>query len=320
MQTGALDSSLRPSPSPRPSPSRRGRHALRFRLTGTPQHFNRWLPFPPSRRERAGGRGKGTNSIGSPCSTKHFVGLLTWLIASAVFPATAQDKKAEDKSPKVVVAIPLGIVAGKTNTVEIRGLNLDTAKALHFTEAAVQAKVASKGKAEVPQNQKKERFGDTQVKAEVFVPADFKGDEAAFTVETPDGKSAPAKLVVLRSGAFVEESEDNGGFAKPQSVTLPANVRGRIQSAQDVDVFAFEGKAGQRVTAEILAARLGSPLDATLTLWNSSSTLLASADDSPADRDPRLDFTLPTTGRYFLVVQDAHDQGSPAHGYLLRLR
>lgn len=234
--------------------------------------------------------------------------------------AHAQDKKAEDKSPKVVVVVPLGIVAGKTNTVEIRGLNLDTAKALHFTESTANTRLASKGKAEVPQNQKKERFGDTQVKAEVFVPADFKGDEAAFTVETPDGKSAPAKLVVLRSGAFVEESEDNGGFAKPQSVTLPANVRGRIQSAQDVDVFAFEGKAGQRVTAEILAARLGSPLDATLTLWNSSSTLLASADDSPGDRDPRLDFTLPTTGRYFLVVQDAHDQGSPAHGYLLRLR
>jgi hypothetical protein len=236
------------------------------------------------------------------------------------FLASAQDKKADDKVPKVVVAVPLGIVAGKTNTVEIRGLNLDTAKALQFTDAALQAKVASKGKTDVPQNQKKERFGDTQVKAEVFVPADFKGDEAAFTVETPDGKSAPAKLAVLRPGAFVEESEDNGGFAKPQSVTLPTTVRGGIKAAQDVDVFAFEGKAGQLVTAEVLAARLGSPLDATLTLWNASNTLLASADDSPGDRDPRLAFTLPAAGRYFLVVQDAHDFGSAAHGYLLQLK
>lgn len=243
----------------------------------------------------------------------------TFLLATSSL-VCAQDKKAEDKSPKVVVAVPLGIVAGKTNTVEIRGLNLDTTKALHFTDAAVTARIASKGKAEVPQNQKKERFGDTQVKAEIFVPADFKGDEAAFTIETPDGKSAPAKLAVLRSGAFVEESEDNGGFAKPQSVTLPTTVRGRIQSAQDVDVFAFEGKAGQRVTAEVLAARLGSPLDATVTLWNTSNTLLASADDSPGDRDPRLAFTLPAAGRYFLVVQDAHDAGHAAHGYLLRLR
>lgn len=245
------------------------------------------------------------------------------LLAAALFclTLTAQDtKKAEDKSPKVVVAVPLGIIAGKTNTVEIRGLNLDTAKALHFTDAVVQAKVASKGKAEVPQNQKKERFGDTQVKAEVFVPADFESDEAAFTVETPDGKSAPAKLAVLRPGAFVEESEDNGSFAKPQTVTLPTIVRGGIKAAQDVDVFAFEGKAGQRVTAEILAARLGSPLDATLTLWNASNTLLASADDSPGDRDPRLAFTLPAAGRYFLVVQDAHDAGNPAHGYLLSLK
>ncbi|PAW85242.1 MAG: hypothetical protein B9S33_10205 [Pedosphaera sp. Tous-C6FEB] len=234
--------------------------------------------------------------------------------------ASAQDKKAEDKSPKVVVAVPLGIIAGKTNTVEVRGLNLDTAKALLFTDPVVQTKVASKGKADLPQNQKKERLGDTQVKAEIFLPADFKGDEAAFAVETPEGKSAPAKLAVLRVGAFVEESEDNGSFAKPQVVTLPTTVRGGIKAAQDVDVFAFEGQAGQRVTAEILAARLGSPLDATLTLWNANNTLLASADDSPGDRDARLGFTLPVAGRYFLVVQDAHDAGSAVHGYLLSVK
>lgn len=243
----------------------------------------------------------------------------TLLFAASSF-VGAQDKKADDKAPKVVVAVPMSVIAGKTNSVEVRGLNLDTATALNFAEATVTARIAAKGKADVPQNQKKERFGDTQVKADIFVPADFKGDDAAFTVETPDGKSAPAKLAVLRPGAFVEESEDNGSFTKPQLVTLPTTVRGRIGAAQDVDVFAFEGKAGQRVTAEILAARLGSPLDATLTLWNNTNTLLASADDSPADRDPRLAFTLPADGRYFLVVQDAHDQGGPAYGYLLQVK
>ncbi|MEN9574749.1 MAG: hypothetical protein RL514_2604 [Verrucomicrobiota bacterium] len=240
-------------------------------------------------------------------------------VLAAVSFVCAQDKKAEDKSPKAILAVPLGILAGKTNTVEIRGLNLDTAKALHFTNPAVSSRIASKGKADVPQNQKKERLGDTQVKAAVFVPADFKGDEAVFTVETTDGQSAPAKLAVLRAGAFTEEVEDNGSFAKPQVVALPITVRGGIKAAQDVDVFAFEGKAGQRVTAEILAARLGSPLDATLTLWNATNTLLASADDSPGDRDPRLAFTLPAAGRYFLVVQDAHDAGSALHGYLLKV-
>ena len=119
------------------------------------------------------------------------VRLLTWaatclLAASQI--VCAQDKKAEDKSPKVILAVPLGIIAGKTNTVELRGLNLDTTKALRFTDTTVRATLASKGKADVPQNQKKERLGDTQVKAEVFVPADFKGDEAAFTIETPDGR------------------------------------------------------------------------------------------------------------------------------------
>ena len=248
-------------------------------------------------------------------------GLVFSLTAFFWLTGTAQDaKKAEEKLPKVIVAVPLSIVAGKTNVVEIRGLNLDTAKALHFTSATGRATVTSKGKADLPQNQKKERLGDTQVKAEVFVPADFQGDEAVFTIETPAGQSAPARLAVLRPGAFTEEVEDNGSFAKPQMLTLPTTVRGGIKAAQDVDVYAFEGRAGQRLTAEILASRLGSPLDATLTLWDSRNTLLASADDSPGDRDPRLAFTLPTAGRYFLVVQDAHDAGSAVHGYLLNLK
>ena len=241
-------------------------------------------------------------------------------LALAQKPASAQDKKSDDKLPKVIVAVPLGLTVGRTNMVEIRGLNLDTAEAIRFTNATVRATVASKGKAEVPQNQKKERLGDTQVKAAVFVPADFPGDEAAFIIETPAGPSPLVRVPVLRPGTFTEESEDNGSFAKPQALTLPTTVRGAIKAAQDVDVFTFEGNAGQHVTAEILANRLGSPLDATLTLWNASNTLLASADDSPGDRDPRLAFTLPSAGRYFLVVQDAHDAGSASHGYLLSLK
>ncbi|NDD38224.1 MAG: hypothetical protein EB082_07460 [Verrucomicrobia bacterium] len=259
--------------------------------------------------------------VGSPLPVVlRFELLFSVAMALLLVEGSAQDaKKSEEKLPRVVVAVPLGIVAGKTNIVEIRGLNLDTAKALPFSDAAVTARITAKGKADVPQNQKKERFGDTQVKAEVFVPVDFKGDEAAFFVETPDGKSTPAKLAVLRPGAFAEEVEDNGSFSKPQMLTLPTTLRGRIQAPQDVDVFAFEGKAGQRITAEILAARLGSPLDATLTLWDARNTLLASADDSPGDRDPRLAFTLPascascTTRKYRPVA------GSATHGYLLKL-
>lgn len=259
-------------------------------------------------------------TVALPASLGVRFGLFVALTAFLAMEAPAQDaKNAEENPPKVIVTSPLGIVAGKTNVVEFRGLNLDTAKILHFTAPSVTARVASKGKADLPQNQKKERFGDTQVKAEVFVPADLAGDEIVFTIETPDGQSAPAKLAVLRPGAFTEEVEDNGSFAKPQFVTLPTTVRGRIQAAQDVDVFAFEGQAGQRLTAEILAARRGSPLDATLTLWDARTTLLASADDSPGDRDPRLAFTLPAAGRYFLVVQDAHDAGSATHGYLLKI-
>jgi len=49
------------SPSPRPSPAGRGRNAFRFGLAGTPKHFERWLTFPLSKRERAGVRENGSD-------------------------------------------------------------------------------------------------------------------------------------------------------------------------------------------------------------------------------------------------------------------
>ena len=87
---------------------------------------------------------------------------------------------------------------------------------------------------------------------------------------------------ILRTGAFTEEVEDNGSFAKPQVLRLPTIVRGRIGAALDVDVFAFEGKAGQHVTVEILTSADDSPGDAA----GKPSTLLWAASTPGSTRPP----------------------------------
>jgi len=97
-------------------------------------------------------------------------------------------------------------------------------------------------------------------------------------------------------------------------------VQGRIDAAKDVDLYRFDGKAGQRVTIEVLAARYGSPLDALLTLYDVEGRILASCDDVAGSPDPRLETTLPRDGGYILGVIDANDEGSPMHLYRLSLR
>jgi hypothetical protein len=87
-----------------------------------------------------------------------------------------------------------------------------------------------------------------------------------------------------------------------------------------VDVFKFSGKAGQRVTLEVLAARYGSPLDSILSLYNSSGVEIASNDDQKDTVDSRLEVTLPATDIYSVVLMDAHDGGSSIHVYRLVIK
>jgi hypothetical protein len=85
-----------------------------------------------------------------------------------------------------------------------------------------------------------------------------------------------------------------------------------------VDVFRFEGKKGQKLLAEVLASRHGSPLDSILTLYDANFAQLAVNDDFTAEhRDAKIETTLPADGVYYLSLIDAHDSGSNLHGYRL---
>ena len=64
--------------------------------------------------------------------------------------------------------------------------------------------------------------------------------------------------------------------------------------------YRFEGRAGQRIRAEMAAD--GSALDAYLVLMTESGERLAENDDSGASTDSALEVTLPDDGTYLLVA------------------
>ena len=108
---------------------------------------------------------------------------------------------------------------------------------------------------------------------------------------------------------MIAEKEPNGGFRNAQAVPLPATVAGVIGELNDVDVFRVEGKAGRKIVAEVNAARLGSPLDSVVTLYDANGHALATNDDSDAGADSLLRATLPADGVYFLGLTDANGRG-----------
>lgn len=254
------------------------------------------------------------------------VGLLSIGLISI---AVAQEKK-PDNLPQLLMATPLGIAPGQTTKVLLRGKRLDEVKELRLNGQAAATKILNKSKVGVPQKQDANRAGDSQVEVEFTLPADTKPGECELVAVNDAGSSEVYKLLI-NTQAVLADKEPNDGFTQAQSIEIGSVIEGTLHQPQNVDIFRFEGKAGEKLVCEIVAARRGSVLDALLTLFDARQKLIATADDLPAvasqaplttnedlgRRDAKLEITLPTSGVFYLALQDAHDLGGPAHPYRL---
>lgn len=124
-----------------------------------------------------------------------------------------------------------------------------------------------------------------------------------------------------------QESEPNDQREQAQAVTTPLTINGRIGRPGDSDLFRFEGRAGERIIAEVMARRLNSPLDSELELTDAQGKRLAYSDDF-TDKgsglvthhaDSLLSATLPSDGAYYVRLRDTQRQGGPEFAYRLRL-
>jgi hypothetical protein len=104
-------------------------------------------------------------------------------------------------------------------------------------------------------------------------------------------------------------------------------INGRSGKPGDQDVYKFEGRAGSRIVAEVMARRLNSPLDSVLRLTDASGKQLAFNDDHPDkgagltthQADSLLSATLPADGTYYIHIKDNENKGGPEYGYRLRI-
>lgn len=233
-------------------------------------------------------------------------------LLAAVIPARTQ-KPAEKAppSPKVLYTIPLFVPAGVKTKVLLRGKNLDTVKTVTSDIEGMKVKFVAARKAAPPNNYPVERLGDSEVEVEVELPKEAK----SLTVELKLGDD---KISLAVASDVIPEKEPNDGFAQPQEIAVPSSVAGTIGRERDVDVFRITGRAGEKLRIEVDAAKLGSPLDALLTLRDAAGHILESADAGQS-QDPAIEFTIPKDGSYLISVIDANDLGGPQFGYRLRV-
>ena len=243
-----------------------------------------------------------------------------------VLPAVAEDEKDKKEQkkpepPRVIVAMPLAVAPGATVKGRVRGNNLANATEIRFTNEALRSSVViqSKAKVDVPKDADAKKVGDSQVEVEWKIPADARAGTQWFTVASTNGVSEAHPLVILPALELVEEKEPNGGFKQAQPLEPGKVLMGVVKEPADVDVFRFEGRAGQRVRVEVTAATLGSALDSIVTLYDAGGHVLASNDDAQGHTDSLLKAKLSGDGAYFVSLIDAQDRGGPTSVYLLRI-
>jgi hypothetical protein len=123
------------------------------------------------------------------------------------------------------------------------------------------------------------------------------------------------------------ENEPNNLFSQACAVTNDTVINGTIGKPGDQDWFRFAGHKGEEKTFEVSARRLGSPLDARLTLLDEQQKVVASSDDAEDksfgllthQADARIDFTLPESGTYHVRLDDAQGKGGDEYAYRLMI-
>ena len=157
-------------------------------------------------------------------------------------------------------------------------------------------------------------------------PQDFGGtvhvDTAAplgtryWRVSTSQGTTPLKKFVVGELPEIVEDEID--GEPIPTAVSLPVTINGRISPREDVDLWTFSAAAGDVVSCDVFAARIGSPLDAHLEVHGPDGQLIAENATTPGP-DAGLRFKAPFDGRYELRICDTEFRGNQDFVYRLTL-
>lgn len=138
-----------------------------------------------------------------------------------------------------------------------------------------------------------------------------------WRVSTSQGVTPLRKFVVGDLKEIVEEELD--GDPIPVEVQLPVTINGRIFPREDVDVWTFQAKAGETISCEVNASRIGSALDSRLEIRGPDGLMIVQNVDT-FGADSFVQFTAPKAGVYQCRIHDINFSGLQHFVYRLTIR
>lgn len=240
--------------------------------------------------------------------------LLFSCLAIALLTASAQAG-----NPRLARLTPPGGQRGTTVEVEFVGRALEQPRDVIFYETGITAESLEVVESAVgPTGKPVPVDAGTRVKAKFKIAADAPLGAHGLRLNTAGGISEYVRFFV---GPYptVEENEvitkaRNDKAETATSVPLNTTVYGKINDPTDVDLYRIEVKNGQRISAEIEAARLGVDRgvpDLHLAIYDAAGNKLAAADDSALYvQDPVLSILAKADGAYFIEVRHSMFNGT----------
>jgi len=127
------------------------------------------------------------------------------------------------------------------------------------------------------------------------------------------------KLFLIDDLPTVSERAAIPGSAGPQRLSWPVAVVGRASEA-DVDRYAIDVAAGQRVSFEAVGSRLGQDFDPVVTIKDAQGRMIVERDnDVGLMFDCRFAHSFEKPGIYTVEIHDTRFQGSEHMVYVLRV-
>jgi hypothetical protein len=198
------------------------------------------------------------------------------------------------QEPVVNGISPQALAPGATTTLQINGGNLAIAKKLWLSFPA---------EATLAEGIDKNGENPGQVTYKINASAETACGVHAMRVITDKGVT-PLKLLFVDDLPSIGSVGSNVQMSSAQAVTVPTAIDGSVPGL-GWQFFKFTAQAGQRLSFEVVARRLGSSLDPILRLLDSKGRELAYNDDTPGlSSDSSFIYTFKEAGEYVLELRD----------------
>lgn len=137
-------------------------------------------------------------------------------------------------------------------------------------------------------------------------------------VATKQGIS-PLRLFMVDDLPSIADNGQNHSPETAQPAPIPVAIDGACDP-QAMDYYKFDARAGQKLTLEAVARRLGSRLDPMFRVLGPDGRELAYSDDEEGlGADGRVRLTIPVDGTYVVEIRDIRYDGGGEHRYRLRI-